>query len=127
MGAAVKRLTGARLIFDIRGFMAEEYVDAGDLARGGPPLPPDQGRRSAACSKASDGFVVLTERAREVLFPGCTDTDPRGRPIEVIPCCVDLRRFRGGRRGHPRRGPGGTRGRAAAGSSSTPAAWAAGT
>ncbi len=92
MGAAVKRLTGARLIFDIRGFMAEEYVDAGTWPAGGHlyHLTKAAERRLL---EASDGFVVLTERAREVLFPGCTDTDLRGRPIEVIPCCVDSRRF----------------------------------
>jgi glycosyltransferase involved in cell wall biosynthesis len=43
---------------------------------------------------ASDGFVVLTEKAREILFPLCDDFDPMGRPIETIPCCVDQKRFR---------------------------------
>jgi glycosyltransferase involved in cell wall biosynthesis len=38
--------------------------------------------------------VVLTNRAREILFPDRTDEDVRGRPIEVIPCCVDEERFR---------------------------------
>jgi glycosyltransferase involved in cell wall biosynthesis len=93
MGAMAKRLTGARLIFDIRGLMAEEYVDAGTWPEGGYlyHLAKAAERRLL---KVSDGFVVLTERAREVLFPGAEDTDPRGRPIEVIPCCVDFRRFR---------------------------------
>ncbi|MGH9844989.1 MAG: glycosyltransferase, partial [Blastocatellia bacterium] len=42
---------------------------------------------------SSDAFVVLTEKAREILFPGCENRDGRGRPIEVIPCCIDPRRF----------------------------------
>jgi len=42
---------------------------------------------------ASDAFVVLTHRARQVLFPGCSGSDSKGRPLEVIPCCVDLNRF----------------------------------
>jgi glycosyltransferase involved in cell wall biosynthesis len=92
MGAMVKRLTGVRLIFDIRGFMAEEYVDGGAWPEGGFLF-----RLTKAAERrllrVSDGFVVLTERAREILFPGCTDTDSRGRPIEVIPCCVDSQRF----------------------------------
>src|SRR5207302_1568287 len=51
-------------------------------------------RAERALLKTADGFVVLTGKAREILFPGCVDTDRRGRPIEVIPCCVDLERFR---------------------------------
>jgi glycosyltransferase involved in cell wall biosynthesis len=43
--------------------------------------------------RTSDAFVLLTEKAREIVFPGCTDTDRAGRPIEVIPCCVDFARF----------------------------------
>jgi glycosyltransferase involved in cell wall biosynthesis len=93
MGAMAKRLTGARLIFDIRGFMAEEYVDAGTWPDGGHLFHLTKAAERYLL-KVTDGFVVLTERAREVLFPGSEDTDPRGRPIEVIPCCVDLRRFR---------------------------------
>jgi glycosyltransferase involved in cell wall biosynthesis len=92
MGALAKRLTGSRLIFDIRGFNPEEYVDAGVWPPGG------LNYRLAKCTErrllaAADGFVVLTERAREILFPEGTDVDGAGRPIEVIPCCVDLGRF----------------------------------
>ena len=36
---------------------------------------------------------MLTEQARRQLFPGREDQDEKGRPIEVIPCCVDLGRF----------------------------------
>jgi glycosyltransferase involved in cell wall biosynthesis len=92
MGAAVKKLTGARLLFDIRGFMAEEYVDAGVWPAGGAlyRMVKSAERRLL---RTSDGFAVLTERAREILFPGAADTDARGRPVEVIPCCVDSGRF----------------------------------
>jgi glycosyltransferase involved in cell wall biosynthesis len=92
MGALAKRLTGSRLIFDIRGFNPEEYVDAGVWPPGGLNyrLAKWTERRLLA---AADGFVVLTERAREILFLGGTDVDRAGRPIEVIPCCVDLDRF----------------------------------
>jgi glycosyltransferase involved in cell wall biosynthesis len=93
MGAVAKRLCGSRLIFDIRGLMAEEYVDAGTWPEGGFLF-----RMTKAAERhllaISDGFVVLTERSLEVLFPGCTDADSQGRPIEIIPCCVDGERFR---------------------------------
>jgi glycosyltransferase involved in cell wall biosynthesis len=92
MGALVKRWTGARLLFDIRGFMPEEYVDAGVWPAGGSVYRAVKATERWLLSSA-DAFVVLTERAREILFPGSTDNDQLGRPIEVIPCCVDAKRF----------------------------------
>jgi glycosyltransferase involved in cell wall biosynthesis len=94
MGALAKRWTGARLIFDIRGFLAEEYVDAGTWPSGGHLFRLTKWAERGLLD-AADGFVVLTERAREILFPGCSDRDGRGRPVEVIPCCVDMSRFTG--------------------------------
>src|SRR5271165_4704496 len=92
MGAVAKRLAGCRMIFDIRGFNPEEYVDAGVWPENGLNycLAKRVERRLLA---AADGFVVLTEKARDILFPGCSDSDRKGRPVEVIPCCVDLARF----------------------------------
>lgn len=88
IGALAKRLTGARLIFDIRGFLAEEYVDSGNWLAGGLLF-----RLTKAAERflfrAADGFVVLTERAKEALFPHGSG----GRPVEVIPCCVSEERF----------------------------------
>jgi glycosyltransferase involved in cell wall biosynthesis len=92
MGALVKRWTGARLLFDIRGFMPEEYVDAGLWPAGGIVYRAVKATERWLLSSA-DAFVVLTERAREILFAGSTDTDALGRPIEVIPCCMDAKRF----------------------------------
>ncbi|MEJ7708854.1 MAG: glycosyltransferase [Pyrinomonadaceae bacterium] len=43
--------------------------------------------------KSADAFVVLTEQGRRILFGAGADEDNRGRPVEVIPCCVDLKRF----------------------------------
>ncbi|MCA1635174.1 MAG: glycosyltransferase [Acidobacteria bacterium] len=93
MGAAAKRLTGRPLVFDIRGFFPEEYVDAGVWPAGGRLFRLAK-RVERRLLEASDGFVVLTEKAREILFPGGTEGhDARGRPVEVIPCCVDMGRF----------------------------------
>ena len=92
MSAIARKFRGGKLIFDIRGFMPEEYVDAG--------VWPEQGflyrglkRVERYLFRVSDGFVLLTEKAREIVFPGSTDEDKLGRPIEVIPCCVDFARF----------------------------------
>jgi glycosyltransferase involved in cell wall biosynthesis len=92
MALLARALGIAKLIFDIRGFMPEEYVDAGVWPAGGVlyRITKAVERRLLA---AADAFVVLTDRAREILFPGCSMTDPLGRPLEVIPCCVDMTRF----------------------------------
>jgi glycosyltransferase involved in cell wall biosynthesis len=95
MGAAAKRLTRRPLIFDIRGFLPEEYVDAGVWPAGG-RLYRIAKRAERRLLDASDGFVVLTKKAREILFPGYDDSDASeasSRPVEVIPCCVDMSRF----------------------------------
>ena len=93
MAAIAKRLAGGRLVFDIRGFMPEEYTDAGVWPENG-YLYRGVKRVERYLMASSDAFVVLTEKAREILFPGCETTDRQGRPVEVIPCCVDFARFR---------------------------------
>ena len=92
MGAIAKKLCGGRLLFDIRGFNPEEYVDAGLWTTRSLKYRLMK-RTERWLLNFADGFVVLTEKAREILFPGCTATDSRGRPIAVIPCCVDFERF----------------------------------
>lgn len=79
-----------KILFDIRGFMPEEFVDAG--------LWPQDGlvysgvkRAEGWLMREANGFVVLTERAREIL-----GDEIGSRPVQVIPCCVDFdRRFSG--------------------------------
>lgn len=94
MGAIAKRLIGGRLIFDIRGFMPEEYVDAGVWKESGLKFRLTK-RVEKWLMASADGFVVLTERAKSILFPGSGDVDALGRPVAVIPCCVDMKRFEG--------------------------------
>jgi glycosyltransferase involved in cell wall biosynthesis len=94
MGALAKWRSGGWLVFDIRGFMPEEYVDAGMWKDNG-LLYRGMKAIERELVKSSDAFIVLTEKAREILFPGCKGEDRRGRPIEVIPCCIDPLRFRG--------------------------------
>jgi glycosyltransferase involved in cell wall biosynthesis len=92
MSAVARKFRGAQLIFDIRGFMPEEYTDAGVWPENG-YLYRGLKRVERYLLRVSDGFVLLTEKARDIVFPGCSDTDNSGRPIEVIPCCVDFERF----------------------------------
>jgi glycosyltransferase involved in cell wall biosynthesis len=88
IGALARMMAGGRLIFDIRGLLAEEYVDSGNWRAGGLLYRWTKAVERWLIRRA-DGFVVLTESAREVLFPGGAG----GRPVEVIPTCVDVERF----------------------------------
>ncbi|MEO6050721.1 MAG: glycosyltransferase [Pyrinomonadaceae bacterium] len=96
MGALARKFSKRKpkLLFDIRGFFPEEYTDAGVWPENG-WLYRSAKRVERWLMKEADGFVVLTERAREILFPESKETgfDKRGRPVEVIPCCVDLNKF----------------------------------
>lgn len=96
MAALARKLAShqPKLLFDIRGFFPEEYTDAGVWPKNG-ILYKSAKRVERWLLKESDGFVVLTERAREILFPEskANAVDKFDRPVEVIPCCVDLKRF----------------------------------
>jgi len=83
-----------KILFDIRGFFPEEYTDAGIWPENG-LLYRSAKRVEGWLLKEADGFVVLTEKAREILFSESAENgyDKLGRPVEVIPCCVDLSRF----------------------------------
>ncbi|HKQ51036.1 MAG TPA: glycosyltransferase [Pyrinomonadaceae bacterium] len=91
IGLPLKRRFGVKLIFDVRGLLADEYVDAGHWRAGSVNyrLTKAMERR---CLAASDGVVTLTER----IWPIIKEWEGlRGRSVahEVIPCCVDLERF----------------------------------
>jgi glycosyltransferase involved in cell wall biosynthesis len=84
MGMAIRRLTGCKLIFDIRGLMAEEYVDAGNWTPGSLPFRLVKWVEGRAKTSA-DGAVVLTHAVVPVLW------GEAGRAnLEVIPCCADV-------------------------------------
>ncbi|MFM9903060.1 MAG: glycosyltransferase [Pyrinomonadaceae bacterium] len=96
MGAIARKFSRRKpkLLFDIRGFFPEEYTDAGTWPENG-WLFRSAKRVERWLLKEADGFVVLTEKARGILFPEsiATGLDQFERPVEVIPCCVDLERF----------------------------------
>jgi glycosyltransferase involved in cell wall biosynthesis len=96
IGAVARKFASRKpkLLFDIRGFMPEEYTDA--------RIWPENGllyrlskRVEKWLMKEADGFIVLTEKARAIHFieSKTTGFDQAGRPVEVIPCCVDIDRF----------------------------------
>lgn len=91
--SVVAQLFRLPYIFDMRGFMGEEYVDAGIWHRG------DVRHRALRFAerhilRSAARIVVLTHAAARRLR-----TDPlyraevRSREVAVIPCAVDLERF----------------------------------
>ena len=80
-----RRLSGFALIFDIRGFMAEEYADAGIWSNSSLPFRMVK-RLEEAGLRSADQIVVLTRKAREHLASE-RGVDPA--KVTVIPCCVN--------------------------------------
>jgi len=91
MALAVKRATGAKFLFDMRGFWADERVDGG--------LWPADGALYRAAKKVerrlllnADHVVTLTHASVQELekLPCLHGRMP---PISVIPTCADLDKF----------------------------------
>ena len=92
IGLALKRRFGIKMIFDLRGLMAEEYVDANHWSEGGARyrITKLAERRILA---DTDAIVTLTER----IWPIIKEWDGlQSRKVDhaVVPCCVDLSLFR---------------------------------
>ena len=87
----LKRRYGLKMIFDVRGLLADEYVDANHWRRDSLVyrLTKSTERR---LFHAADAIVTLTER----IWPIISQWDGlRGRNVlqEVVPCCADLELF----------------------------------
>jgi glycosyltransferase involved in cell wall biosynthesis len=91
MALTIKRLTGAKYVFDMRGFWADERVDGG--------LWPRDGRMYRIAKwferrflLGADHVVSLTHAAVQEMqrFPYLAGQMP---PVTVIPTCADLERF----------------------------------
>ncbi|MFY9607524.1 MAG: glycosyltransferase family 4 protein [Blastocatellia bacterium] len=91
MALMIKRLAGCRLVFDIRGLMAEEYADAGTWKEGSAIFRLVKWIERAGIQRA-DQIVVLTNRMKAWLIRQGLAGEEK---IEVIPCCVDFMRFNG--------------------------------
>ena len=89
---ALKKRFGTKMIFDLRGLMAEEYVDAGHWQQGGLPYRITKATEGHILAE-TDAIVTLTERIWPIIreWEGLRD---RAVHHEVIPCCVDLSLFK---------------------------------
>jgi glycosyltransferase involved in cell wall biosynthesis len=88
----LKRKFGVKMIFDVRGLMAEEYVDARHWPEGGLRYRVTKAAERRIFA-ATDGIVTLTAR----IWPIIKEWEGlKGRDVShaVIPCCVDLSLFK---------------------------------
>ena len=91
MALALTRRFGLKFIFDVRGLMADEYVDAGHWQKDSIYYSITKASERKALA-AADGVVTLTE----AIWPFIEKSDGlRGRQVvhEVVPCCADLNLF----------------------------------
>jgi glycosyltransferase involved in cell wall biosynthesis len=88
---ALKRKFGIKMIFDIRGLMAEEYVDARHWPEGGLRYRVTKATERRILA-GTDAVVTLTDRIWPIIkeWEGLKG---RNVPHAVIPCCVDLSLF----------------------------------
>ncbi|MDP8230791.1 MAG: glycosyltransferase family 4 protein [Candidatus Gorgyraea atricola] len=77
-----------KMVFDMRGLMAEEYVDAG-LWKKNSMAYKIVDRLEQYFIRRADEVIVLTGNARELIL-----SKGRTKNITLIPACTDLNRFR---------------------------------
>ena len=89
MAMTAKILTPAKLIFDIRGLVAEEYVDGNIWRENSIPFRLVKAVERKALKHTSQ-VIVLTNRLKQYLVKNNLKNADK---IEVIPCCVDFSRL----------------------------------
>ena len=89
MALITKLLTRCQIIFDIRGLLAEEYVDSGIWQENSIPFRLVK-KLERLGLKHSEQVVVLTDKMRNYLV---RHNLREANSIEVIPCCVDFSRI----------------------------------
>ena len=88
----LKQRFGVKMIFDVRGLLAEEYADAGHWRKNSIPYRITKAVEARALA-AANGVVTLTDR----IWPLMNRWDSlRNHSVahEVVPCCADLELFR---------------------------------
>lgn len=94
IGWVVKLLTGASLLFDMRGLWADERADGGIWPAGGQVYRAVK-RLERTLLQGADHVVTLTHASKATIaaFPYRVNA-----PVSVIPTCADLDRFTPGQR-----------------------------
>jgi glycosyltransferase involved in cell wall biosynthesis len=93
MGLRLKRKYGVKMLFDMRGFWADEKVDNGQWDIQKPfyrRLYKHYKQKERFFFLEADGIVSLTEKAKNYLKE---QPQYKHLSIEIIPCCADLDHF----------------------------------
>lgn len=93
VGLWLKRTRGARFLFDMRGFWADEKVDSGQWNLKNPfykNVYDHYKEKEMEFLLSADGIITLTMAARKQL---AAEIEYRELNIDVIPCCADLAHF----------------------------------
>lgn len=92
MALSIKRFTGVKYLFDMRGFWADERVDGG--------LWPREGRMFRVAKWFEQRFLTGADHVVSLTRAAICEMDKfpylqeRAPPMTVIPTCADLARFR---------------------------------
>jgi glycosyltransferase involved in cell wall biosynthesis len=92
MALTLKRMTGAKFLFDMRGFWVDERVDGGLWKR--KSLLFRMGKRVEKRLLLAADHVVSLTRAGVRVMRAFDYLQERAPPMSVIPTCADLERFR---------------------------------
>jgi len=87
----LKRIAGPKLLFDMRGFWADEKVDGGHWSRDSMVYAVTK-RCERSFYESSDAIVSLTETGAKAIQELGYRVSP-STPIRVIPTCTDLEKF----------------------------------
>lgn len=90
MGLIIKKLTKAKLLFDIRGFAIDEKIDTGRLNKNS-FLAKTLKKLDNYLYTESDHVVTLTHKAKEILT---SSLNIRKEKITVIPTCANDKIFK---------------------------------
>ncbi len=89
MALAISRLCGLKFLYDADSALSEEYADIGHWRRGGLAFQATAWFEGLA-RKSSDSIIVLTDQLRRDYI----HKHNVQAPVAVIPCCVDVGKFR---------------------------------
>lgn len=95
VGLWVKKKYGARFIFDMRGFWADERVDGNIWNLSNPVYKRVYDffkRKELRFFQEADYIISLTENGKHEITTNLA-ANKKTAPIEVIPCCADLSLF----------------------------------
>ncbi len=92
-GLKLKKKFGLKMLFDMRGFWADEKADNGQWNQGNPlfkRIYKHYKRKEKQFLKNADGIISLTRAGKDYLLQQEANKNVL---IDVIPCCADLEHF----------------------------------